>query len=174
LYHHFLHILAQPQPPQHLTGRIILIAELVLVILLIICAIVLIRLIKSKRKTRNSTKATPPTKKIGGGTAAGSKVGPQITITITVDNKQETIRTPATIGKAPGCTLRLSDQTVSDNHAHLYYDNKFGAVCIEDQGSTNGILVNNRPSRKHLVKPQEHIQIGQTTLVILALQEEVS
>ena len=174
MFQHFLYVVTRPHPPLPQSPWTILLVKIGLVIILILSAYLIIRLLKSKRKTRNSTKAMPPAEKIERYAVTGSEAGPQFTITMTINNKQETVKIPATIGKAPGCTLCLSDQTVSDRHARLYFDNKFAAVCIEDQGSTNGILVNNRPSRKHLVKLQDQIQIGQTTLVILALQEEIS
>lgn len=46
-----------------------------------------------------------------------------------------------TIGKNPGCNIRLTQEDVSREHA-IIYKTETGAIVIEDSGSTNGTYVN--------------------------------
>ncbi len=72
---------------------------------------------------------------------------------------------PATIGRVNGNTLVLSSETVSTIHAKLYYDPTLQAVCIEDQNSLNGILVNGKPTRKNILNSGDQVTVGDVTLV---------
>jgi hypothetical protein len=46
----------------------------------------------------------------------------------------------ATVGRAPGCAVRLDDAFCSNLHARLYH--RDGELWVEDLGSTNGTWVN--------------------------------
>lgn len=72
---------------------------------------------------------------------------------------------PATIGRVNGNTLVLSSESVSTIHAKLYYDPALQAVCIEDQNSLNGILVNGKPTRKNILNSGDQVTVGDITLV---------
>ncbi len=53
------------------------------------------------------------------------------------------IANEVTIGRAPGCTISIPDDTfVSQLHARVFVVN--GQVLVEDLGSTNGTYVNTR------------------------------
>lgn len=72
---------------------------------------------------------------------------------------------PATIGRVNGNTLVLSSESVSTIHAKLYYDPALQSVCIEDQNSLNGILVNGKPTRKNILTSGDQVTVGDVTLV---------
>lgn len=71
-----------------------------------------------------------------------------------------------TVGRRPDCNIQLLDDvTVSGKHAKIYIaNNEFMVglldVVIEDQGSTNGTLLNEKKIKKHKWKHGELIKIG--------------
>ena len=71
---------------------------------------------------------------------------------------------PATIGRGEENDVQLNDDTVSNNHARVYYDVIAEAVCIEDLGSLNGLYVENKPTRKNILKDGVQISIGTINL----------
>ena len=69
------------------------------------------------------------------------------------------------IGRRPECDIRLDDETVSGKHALLTvapsaYMEGLLDVHIEDQGSTNGTLVNDKKIKRHMLKHGEAFIIG--------------
>ncbi|UCC89748.1 MAG: FHA domain-containing protein [Anaerolineales bacterium] len=70
-----------------------------------------------------------------------------------------------------GIDLRIPESvphadTVSNQHARIYYDATYGLVIIEDLDSTNGIFINNRQApRKNLLRNEWVVGLGQVTLV---------
>jgi len=67
-----------------------------------------------------------------------------------------------TIGRRDGNAIVLPDSFVSSQHAEIVYDN--GAWWIDDLGSTNGTLVNNRPvSTRIRIAPGDVIQFGRVS-----------
>lgn len=66
--------------------------------------------------------------------------------------------------------LRIEDliphvDTVSHQHARIYYDATYGNVIIEDLHSTNGIFINGRQApRKNLLKDGWVVSLGSVTL----------
>jgi pSer/pThr/pTyr-binding forkhead associated (FHA) protein len=52
-------------------------------------------------------------------------------------------RSPVTIGRSPACECHLPDETVSTQHARLYYQNS--QWWIEDLDSRNGTYLNDSP-----------------------------
>jgi len=70
-----------------------------------------------------------------------------------------------TIGRRPNCDIQIDDVTVSGQHAIVsvapseYMDGVFD-IHIEDQGSTNGTIINGRRIKKHLFKHGQVAQIG--------------
>ncbi|MBX3161079.1 MAG: GGDEF domain-containing protein [Deltaproteobacteria bacterium] len=77
------------------------------------------------------------------------------------------------IGRAPECSVRIVDDGISRNHARLRRDSG-GAIVIEDQGSRNGTYVNGqRISAATALSEGDKIQIGRTTVLRFAYQDEL-
>lgn len=72
-----------------------------------------------------------------------------------------------TIGRAPGCSIPLADDTyVSQLHARIYV--RDGKPFVEDLGSTNGTFLNrDRLSKTMPLHRGDKLQIGQTVLEIV-------
>ena len=72
-----------------------------------------------------------------------------------------------TIGRAPGCSVPLADDTyVSQLHARIYI--RDGRPFVEDLGSTNGTFLNrDRLSKTMPLHRGDKLQIGQTVLEIV-------
>lgn len=67
-------------------------------------------------------------------------------------------RTPAIIGRAESCDLKLHGPSVSRRHARLTKES--GGYFIQDLGSKNGTFVNGRPIGKVELKSDDSIAIG--------------
>jgi pSer/pThr/pTyr-binding forkhead associated (FHA) protein len=73
------------------------------------------------------------------------------------------LRDSAEIGRGDGCAIRLQDTYVSQVHARLYP--KDGAWYVEDLGSTNGTLLNDRRVDAPLeVHAGDVVKVGKTVL----------
>ncbi len=72
-----------------------------------------------------------------------------------------------TIGRAPGCSVPLADDTyVSQLHARIYI--RDGKPFVEDLGSTNGTFLNrDRLSKTMPLHRGDKLQVGQTVLEIV-------
>lgn len=70
------------------------------------------------------------------------------------------------IGRRPGLEIHLDNLSVSGEHANVFTigDDSF----IEDLGSTNGTLVNNKKITKHHLKNSDVIVIGKHDLVFVS------
>ncbi|WP_455216662.1 FHA domain-containing protein [Kaarinaea lacus] len=69
------------------------------------------------------------------------------------------------IGRHPDCDIRVDDSTVSGKHALVtvnpsVYMEGLLDVHVEDQGSTNGTIVNNKKIKRHMLKHGEVVHIG--------------
>ena len=71
-----------------------------------------------------------------------------------------------TIGRAPGCSVALADDTfVSQLHARVYV--RDGQPFVEDLGSTNGTYLNQaRLTKTQRLRRGDRLQIGQTVLEV--------
>ena len=68
-----------------------------------------------------------------------------------------------TIGRSPGCTIRLDDTFVSQLHARVFIDGDI--VCVDDLGSTNGTLVNgNTVVSGSPLHVGDELRVGETTM----------
>jgi pSer/pThr/pTyr-binding forkhead associated (FHA) protein len=73
------------------------------------------------------------------------------------------LRDPTEIGRGEGCAIRLQDTYVSLVHARLYP--KDGVWDVEDLGSTNGTLLNDRRVDAPLeVHAGDVVKVGKTVL----------
>ena len=68
-----------------------------------------------------------------------------------------------TIGRADDADVRLDNPLVSRRHALLSYRNH--AWRIEDLETPNGLYVNGKRVRGHVLVPDDHIEIGQHVLI---------
>ena len=70
---------------------------------------------------------------------------------------------PVLVGRAPECTLVLTDDYASGRHARLYPED--GRWYVEDLGSTNGtFLGRDKVTRPTPVEPGTQLRIGRTVL----------
>ena len=72
---------------------------------------------------------------------------------------------PITIGRSTQGTLSLEDQSVSAQHAYIYYDERLQRVCISDLDSTNGLFIDDQPTRKNVLQDEARIRLGNALLV---------
>lgn len=79
-------------------------------------------------------------------------------------NQEET-----TIGRKAENTIHVDNLAVSGRHARvLKIGNK---VILEDLGSTNGTMVNNKEVTKHIMKHGDIISVGKHTLTFVSLDD---
>jgi len=64
-----------------------------------------------------------------------------------------------TIGRAPDCDIRLSDDTVSAHHATLVHK-RDGSFELTDMGSRNGVRVNGERVERRMVANGDKIELG--------------
>jgi hypothetical protein len=70
-----------------------------------------------------------------------------------------------TVGRAPGCGVRLDDGFASKLHARVF--SRDGQLWVEDLGSTNGTFVNSqRISSPTRLSRGDRLRIGQTVLEV--------
>jgi pSer/pThr/pTyr-binding forkhead associated (FHA) protein len=79
-------------------------------------------------------------------------------------NQEET-----TIGRKAENTIHIDNLAVSSRHARVLKIGK--KVILEDLGSTNGTLVNNKETSKHILKNGDVIAVGKHTLTFVALDD---
>ncbi|PWG59606.1 FHA domain-containing protein FhaB/FipA [Bifidobacterium catulorum] len=84
--------------------------------------------------------------------------GPLAGTTVPLGNEQ------ITLGRAASNSVVLDDEFVSSHHARLFQDPSNGRWAIEDLGSTNGTVVDNKPLTGAAVLPSRvPVRIGATT-----------
>jgi pSer/pThr/pTyr-binding forkhead associated (FHA) protein len=75
------------------------------------------------------------------------------------------VTTELTVGRAPGCSIVLDEQYVSQVHARVFV--REGQVFVEDLGSTNGTWVNgSRAMGQMPARPGDRIQIGNVVMEV--------
>jgi S-DNA-T family DNA segregation ATPase FtsK/SpoIIIE len=67
---------------------------------------------------------------------------------------------PTSIGRHESNSIVIEDVSVSEKHAKIYYDQRIGAVCIEDLNSLNGIFIDGRPTIKNLLENDARLTLG--------------
>ena len=63
-----------------------------------------------------------------------------------------------TLGRDPKCTIFLNDMTVSRHHATIVFDS--GSHIIKDEGSFNGVWINNKNYNEKALLNGDVIQLG--------------
>ena len=71
---------------------------------------------------------------------------------------------PILIGRGEQSTLVLDDPSVSAKHAYVDYDGRLQSVCISDLDSTNGLYINDQPTRKNILQDDTRIRLGSVSL----------
>jgi signal transduction histidine kinase len=74
------------------------------------------------------------------------------------------------IGRDSSNTITLPDKKVSKKHASI--SPQGSEFLIEDLGSANGTMVNNRPVRQQILKPGDEVRMGSTLLEFAILTDE--
>ena len=69
---------------------------------------------------------------------------------------------PVTIGRSPESVVKLTDSTVSRNHAQIVRDGD--AWFLHDKGSSNGTKVNGTAIADHMLEDGDEIKVGAVTL----------
>ena len=73
----------------------------------------------------------------------------------------------ATVGRNPGSEIHVADRRLSREHARFVVQD--GILTVEDLGSSNGTLVNNKlASGPMRLKPKDTIVAGPVTITVLA------
>lgn len=83
---------------------------------------------------------------------------------ITVDSE------PMTIGRDDDCSIKIADSEVASKHATLEHNSLTG-LRINDLGSMNKILVNNREVRESHLKHGDIVELGRTRFLVQAAVE---
>ncbi len=81
-------------------------------------------------------------------------------------NRIELGKAPVMLGRSQQCDVVLEDESVSRQHAQISWSPT--GFEIADQGSTNGVLVNEKPVKASLLKTGDRIQLGQRIFRFLA------
>jgi pSer/pThr/pTyr-binding forkhead associated (FHA) protein len=74
------------------------------------------------------------------------------------------VKLPVMIGRDETNELHLVDDSVSSKHARVYFDERIGGICIEDQHSLNGVFVNDLPTSKNLLRDGDKVRFGNAAL----------
>jgi pSer/pThr/pTyr-binding forkhead associated (FHA) protein len=72
---------------------------------------------------------------------------------------------PVSIGRATNNDIVLADETVSAQHAQVYYDHKAQDICIIDLDSLNGLLIGDQPTRKNILYDGVKVGLGLSSLI---------
>ena len=80
-----------------------------------------------------------------------------------IDTYQFTAKNKIFLGRHPKCHLHLDNFSISNKHAAIYTED--GKFYIEDLGSTNGTIMNNKLITKHLLIDGEIIEISKYRIV---------
>lgn len=71
---------------------------------------------------------------------------------------------PIGIGRSEENDLVLNDDTVSANHARIYYDEQVKDVCIVDVDSLNGLFIDDQPTRRNVLFDGVKIRLGNVSI----------
>jgi len=80
------------------------------------------------------------------------------------DDQVFELKLPTTLGRSPENTIEIADDSVSAQHARIFFDHRIETVCIEDTNSLNGIFVDGRPTIKSVLVDGARLTIGGVSL----------
>jgi pSer/pThr/pTyr-binding forkhead associated (FHA) protein len=72
---------------------------------------------------------------------------------------------PIAIGRTEQNDILLKNDTVSANHALVYYDEKAKDICIVDLDSLNGVFIDGLPTCRNVLYDGVRINLGTATLI---------
>ncbi|MFC1879370.1 FHA domain-containing protein [Chloroflexota bacterium] len=75
---------------------------------------------------------------------------------------------PISIGRAEQNDLVLDDETISAQHARIFFDDVVKEICIADLDSMNGVFINDQPTRKNILRDSARVRLGSVHLVFRA------
>lgn len=78
------------------------------------------------------------------------------------DGRTVPVNNGVMVGRVAGCDIVINDAKASRRHARFIVES--GVVEIEDLGSSNGTLLNNKPVTRRLLRDGDQVQIGKTIL----------
>ncbi|MEM9038060.1 MAG: FHA domain-containing protein [Actinomycetota bacterium] len=126
--------------------------------------------VETRAAERRATEAAPPadrrapvgaTARRAARPAAVTAPGPALIVIEPAEQRgrRHDVGDELTIGRAPGCQIRLEDDYVSQLHARLFRSGD--QLMIEDLGSTNGTFAGrDRVSAPRLVRNGEVVRVG--------------
>ena len=97
----------------------------------------------------------------------GKSAGDALVIVEPRDQKgrRHAVGDEATIGRAAGCTISVTDNYTSQLHARVFH--RDGKLHVEDLGSTNGTYVNGRQVTAPLpLKRGDQVKVGSTVFEV--------
>ena len=71
---------------------------------------------------------------------------------------------PITIGRGDQNDIVINDETISAVHARVYFDELIREVCILDNDSLNGILVNECPTYRNVLQDGVQLRLGRVSI----------
>lgn len=71
---------------------------------------------------------------------------------------------PLKIGRGEQNDIPLNDETVSTEHAQVYYDEQVRDICIVDLDSLNGVFIGDQPTRKNILYDGVKIRLGRVQM----------
>ncbi|HEY7755816.1 MAG TPA: FHA domain-containing protein [Actinomycetota bacterium] len=121
--------------------------------------------VAGRRRERSTVPAPAPAATAEARATKGGKPPSQVVVHDPDAPKPRTVRLSgsAEIGRADACGIRLADTYVSQMHARLYEQD--GSWHVEDLGSTNGTLLNDRRVTQPVpVHAGDVVKVGKTVL----------
>jgi pSer/pThr/pTyr-binding forkhead associated (FHA) protein len=80
------------------------------------------------------------------------------------DDQVFELKLPTTLGRSPENPIEIADDSVSAQHARIFFDHRIEDVCIEDMNSLNGIFVDGRPTIKSVLVDGARLTLGGVSL----------
>ena len=89
-----------------------------------------------------------------------------------LDRRYQVTEKGLVIGRAPDTDITLDDQLVSRRHAELTLSGD--TVQVEDLDSRNGLLINDEPQKKGVLREGDTLQVGETVFRLVRYAENAA